>query len=212
MAEAVHRESPLARARLVRQGAAPRPGAGVTVRERAFLGHLNLRGRPGDPHFTHAVSTVLGIDLPLQPNTVHEAGDTTVLWLGPDEWLVLTADGHGDPLLQALRAAFGGARAGDTEATGLHAAVTDVGGGQTVLGLSGPAVRDLLAKGCPLDLHPRSFDVGRCAQSHLAKAPLLLRQVDRAPSFELIVRRSFSDYVWAWLDDAAAEFGLELAP
>jgi sarcosine oxidase subunit gamma len=211
MAEASRRESPLARVRLARQGAAPRAAAGVVVRERVFLGHLNLRGKPDDAHFTRAVSAVLGGDLPLQPNTVREAGDTTVFWLGPDEWLILTADGRGDELVRALRAALAGAHAGDTEVAGAHVAVTDVSGGQTVLSLSGPAVRDLLAKGCPLDLHPRAFGIGRCAQSHLAKAPLLLRLADGTPTFELIIRRSFSDYVWAWLDDAAAEFGLELA-
>ena len=69
-------------------------------------------------------------------------------------------------------------------------------------------MRDLLAKGCPVDLHPSVFDVGQCAQSHLAKAPILLRQVDREPTFEIIVRRSFADYFWTWLEDAAAEYGL----
>ena len=69
-------------------------------------------------------------------------------------------------------------------------------------------MRELLAKGCPLDLHPRAFDVGQCAQSHLAKAPILIRQLDREPSFEIVVRRSFADYFWLWLEDAAAEYGL----
>lgn len=212
MAEALRRESPLARVRRARQGAPPCPQAGVIVRERAYLGHLNLRGNPDDARFTSAVSAALGCSLPLQANTVREAGDATVFWLGPDEWLILAAGERSDEQAHALRKAFTDGHAGSARATGMHAALTDVSGGQTVLHLSGLAARDLLAKGCPLDLHPRVFDVGQCAQSHLAKAPLLLRLVDRTPCFELIVRRSFADYVWAWLDAAAAEFGLELAP
>ena len=40
----------------------------------------------------------------------------------------------------------------------------------------------------------------------LAKAPILIRQVDATPSFEIIVRRSFADYLWLWLEDAASEY------
>jgi sarcosine oxidase subunit gamma len=54
------------------------------------------------------------------------------------------------------------------------------------------------------------FGVDRCAQSHLAKAPILIRQVDESPSFEIVVRRSFADYLWVWLEDAASEYQLAI--
>ena len=95
--------------------------------------------------------------------------------------------------------------------SGLRVAITDVSGGQTAVVLRGGFVRELVAKGCPLDLHPRVFGIGQCAQSHLAKAPILIRQVDGQPSFEIIVRRSYADYFWLWLEDAAAEFGLAVS-
>lgn len=212
MGEQARRESPLARFDLARRASLPRGGAGVIARERAFLGHLNLRGDPSDAKFVAAVAAVLGVGLPVIANTVHEADAATVFWLGPDEWLVVTSGEGRAETERRLQAALGE----------LHAAVTDVSGGQTALALRGPAVRDVLAKGCPLDLHPRAFGPGRCAQSHLAKAPVLLRMVDgrtasdagagsaKASVFELVVRRSFAGHVWTWLEDAAVEHGLEV--
>jgi sarcosine oxidase, subunit gamma len=69
----------------------------------------------------------------------------------------------------------------------------------------------VLAKGCPIDLHPRAFSIGQCAQSRLAKAPILIGQIENQPFFELIFRRSFADYLWTWLETAAAEYGLTVA-
>jgi len=201
---AILRESPLSRFELPRRAAGAPGAAGVIARERAFLGHLNLRGDADDPRFAAAVGSALGVALPVAPNTVAEAPDAglVVCWLGPDEWLVVCAGERGASIEGALRAALVGARS----------AVTDLSGGQTVIALRGAAVREVLAKGCPLDLHPRAFDAGRCAQSLLAKAPILIRQVDREPSFEVVVRRSFAGYLWTWLDDAAAEYGFAVMP
>ena len=89
----------------------------------------------------------------------------------------------------------------------MHVSVNDVTGGQTVITLSGPNAREVLSKGCPLDLHPLVFRPGDCAQTLLAKANVTLRCIDDTPSYELIVRRSFADYTALWLQDAALEYG-----
>ena len=123
-------------------------------------------------------------------------------WLGPDEWLIVTPDDRRD----SHRAPV--ARRRSRSCT---VAITDVSGGQTALHLHGRHVRDVLAKGCPIDFHPRVFGIGQCAQSHLGKAPVLIGQIEEQPYFELIVRRSFADYLWTWLESAAEEYGLEVA-
>jgi sarcosine oxidase subunit gamma len=71
--------------------------------------------------------------------------------------------------------------------------------------LRGPAARAVLQKGCPLDLHPRAFGVGRAASTTLARVPLLLWQSGPA-SYRLLPRSSFADYVARWLLDAMQEF------
>jgi sarcosine oxidase, subunit gamma len=194
MSEALRRESPLVgqlSAGLPVRHAVP----GIEMQELAFLGHVNLRCDAGDASLAAAFEGVLGCALPRTPNTFNPArGAGKVLWLGPDEYLVMTPDGQEAALAQALRQAAGEA----------CAAVVELGCGQTVIELAGQRAREVLAKGCPLDLHPRAFGPGRCAQSRLARSLVTIAQTDATPRFELIVRRSFADYLWQWLVDASA--------
>jgi sarcosine oxidase subunit gamma len=62
-------------------------------------------------------------------------------------------------------------------------------------------VRDLLAAGCSLDLHPRAFAPDRCAQTLLARAQVILEQRGE-DAFRLHVRGSFAVYLASWLIDA----------
>src|SRR5437660_509792 len=89
MSEHLYRVSPLSnfRSSTVLSG---RTKAGVVLSERAFFGHLNLRGNPNDPAFLAGVQRCLGIRLPLKTNTVSVNSAVTALWLGPDEWLLIT--------------------------------------------------------------------------------------------------------------------------
>jgi sarcosine oxidase subunit gamma len=202
MSESIRKESPLVRFDLpAKAKAGGASNAAVTASERAFLGHINIRGNPDNEALLEAVKAVLGTALPLEPNTVAEAGDVTIYWLGPDEWLAVMPGEREHEIAEALRKAL----------DQFFAAVTVVSGGQTVIVLEGPGVRQVLARGSTLDLHPRVFAPGQCAQSIFGKAPFLIRQVTGAPRFELIVRRSFSDYVWLYLNDAARDDGLVVA-
>ena len=201
MPDSILRESPLARFRLGARATHASGRAGVIAREHAFLGHLNLRGNARQPRFVGAVSDVLGDGLPIGANTVTDVQGITMYWLGPDEWLIVTPGERRAGIEGELRKVL----------AGLRVAVTDVSGGQTVLQLHGAHVRDVLAKGCSIDLHPRAFSIGQCAQSHLGKALILIGQIENQPYFELIFRRSFADYLWTWLEGAAAEYGLEVA-
>ena len=191
------RQSPLSRFFGTVGAGSRADGAAVIISERPFLGHLNLRGDPADLGFTSAAAAVLGFALPMEPNTVAAKGALLALWLGPDEWLVMTPPTTQTRLFDSLEAAF----------HGMHVAVTDVTGGQTVITLSGPRARDVLSKGCPLDLHPAVFKPADCALTLVAKANVTIRCVDDSPSFELIVRRSFAEYTALWLHDAALEYG-----
>ena len=198
MSDTVRAESPLAQFLAGVRTTDHPDGAGVRLRERPFLGHLDIRGDPADRDFLKRVAAVLGVDLPLEPNTVAESEDVTAMWLGPDEWLLLTPPGLETALAEALAAAL----------VEKFASVVDLSGGQTVVNVSGDHARDVLAKGCTLDLHPRAFGPGRCAQTLVSKAGVTIRQLDESPSFDLIVRRSFAGYLAQWLEDAAQEYGL----
>ena len=174
------------------------PGdAGVVMCARRFVGKVNLRGRP-TKRFREAAGGALGFAPPVKPNTSAGAGGVRALWLGPDEWLIVTRPGREGEVIEGLRARLGGQ----------HAAVTDVSEGRAVIGLAGPRAREVLMKGCPLDLHSRAFKAGDCAQSRLARALVIVHQTSDAPAYDVYVERSFADYLWRWLEDAAKEYGL----
>jgi sarcosine oxidase subunit gamma len=181
--------------------AAIRP-RGVRLGERR-LGKIELRGDPGDRSFMAAVGRTVDLLLPSEPNTTAGRGDLTALWLGPDAWLLACPPDKVAAQVGALRKAL----------ADVHAAITDVSDGRVALRLAGPNARDVLAKGCPLDLHPRALAPDCCAQSLLAKASVLIHLLDdaqRGPTFDLYVGRSFAHYLWAWLDDAGREYGVQI--
>lgn len=160
-------------------------------------GFVNLRGDSSDAGFRDAVEGLLGQDLPAEANTFTE-GRHRVYWLGPDEWLIRCAHEDATALCSSLEQAV----------DGRHVAINDVSGGNVSILLTGEKARFLLARGCTLDLHPRVFPAGRCAQSGLAKAPVLLGLLDAEPVFEIVVRRSFSDYLLRWLRHAGRDCGI----
>ena len=149
----------------------------------------------GDTPF-EKVQQCLGIGLPLNPGWV-AANGVTVVWQAFDEWLLLTADGGQNALLERLRSAL----------DGRHAAITDVSDLRAGFEIRGPRSRDLLAKGCAIDLHPRVFTTGDCAQTALARVRVTLRQLDDTPAYQVLVERSYAQFLWDWLTDAALEFG-----
>lgn len=190
-------ESPLVGAMDLLSGGAANPEAPLRIRELPFLELNNIRGNASDRAFLEAVRDTLGAGLPLRPNTVSEGGGYVLWWLGPDEWLAQSAEPMPARLDRDLRTRFGA----------LFATTVDVSSGYTTLCLSGPRATDVLNKGCPLDLHPRVFGPGQCAQSHFFKTAIALRRLD-GDEWHLIVRRSFADYALRMLVDAAVEYGL----
>ena len=203
MAEGYRRRSALAHLGIEARAASPfEPGAGIVLGERRPRGLLVLRGDRADAKFRRAVSSALGLDPVAEPLTAARRRDVAMLWLGPDEWLVAVPERRVERIERELRRALDGQRA----------ALSDVSHSRAILSLSGPEARSLLAKGCPLDLHPRVFTPGRCAQSTLARCQMLIHQVSASPEFEIHVHRSFAQYAWTWLEDAGQEFGLRIAP
>ena len=117
---------------------------------------------------------------PVEPNTVAVVEGRTVLWLGPDEWLVL------------------GGREKDFPAA---AAAVDVSANRVVFELTGPAAAEVIATGCSVEVEP-----GRCAQTLLARAQAIVFRPD-PDRWWILVRPSFAPYVRAWLEDALTTTG-----
>jgi sarcosine oxidase subunit gamma len=175
-------------------------GAPLRLTEVPHTAKVGLRG---DGAVVTAAGTALGLDLPRSVGGTVSAGGRTAFWIGPDDWIVTGEPGSEAALVQRL----------DTSLAGLPHAVVDITERMTVIRLEGPPVRDVLSAGCPLDLHPRSFVPGMVLASHLAKASVLLHFASgdaSSPVVDLYVNRSFADYVWLYLENAAREVGYEI--
>ena len=157
-----------------------------------LLSQVNVRAA-GD--VAARVGRALGAALPVEPNTVATVGERSILWLGPDEWLVVDGPDLAAEIEARVRDAF------EPD----WGSVVDVSANRTVVELTGPHTRDLLARGCSLDLHPRTFGPGRCAQTLLAQTAVILWQTDDTPTFRILVRASFAAHLARWLADAAVE-------
>lgn len=171
---------------------------GLCIRKLPCSGKLLLRTRSDAEADCARIAGEIGLDLPREANTATDHGHS-VLWLGPAKWLIIGNSKGVSQLAQELRARLGGFT--------YHLA--DSSDARVGIEVSGPRALDLLAQVCALDLGAHSFGPGQCAQSQLARIPLLLHQVNREPVYHLYVDRSLAHYAWDWLTDAVTEFATE---
>ncbi|USG63001.1 hypothetical protein NBZ79_08420 [Sneathiella marina] len=165
------------------------------LRELPFQGQINLRGDPENKNFMTSTKSVLGLDLPLSPNTVSVGIGVKALWLSPDEWLVVAEDQKQNDLVWKLEKALAGE----------HTAINDVSANRTIFELAGNHVHQVLMKSSEFDFHPRVFSPGNCVQTLIAKSQAIVEQIE-PNTFHIYVRCSFGRYVGAWLADSCKEF------
>ena len=196
----LHFESPLA------HRAAPQDLA-IGMREIADRGTIDLRGLASDRKFMAAAKQALGIDLPKQPRTSASWGDVKLLWLSIDQWLILATRTKAVELLSALNKSL----------AGIHALAVDVSDMRAVIRLEGEGAREVLMKGCSLDLLSGEYGPGTVRRMHFAEIAALLQVIDD-DVFDVYVFRSYADYAWDYLLATAREpakirlFGKQAAP
>ncbi|NOT70962.1 MAG: hypothetical protein HOP09_06645 [Hyphomicrobium sp.] len=174
----------------------PVQSAALSIEVRDGLTIASIAAGKGKAADVRAVmQKAFGIDLPDRPLRV-EGGGISVIWHGPDQWLAIAPRGAGDRDLESELAAL---------LDGI-AAVTDQSDGRAVVRLSGSCVRDVLAKGVPVDLHASAFASNGVAITHASHIGIVLWQIDETPTFEIALFRSFADSFAHWLAHASVEF------
>ena len=157
----------------------------VDAVEEPFRTQLTVRLRDGH--------SLLGVDLP-GPCTFTSGNGIDILWMGPDEYLLL------GPALSRESADLEAALSRESAVL----AVVDVSCQRVTVQLTGEHAADVLAHGCSIDLDPSVSPPGTCVQTLFARTGIVL--MVREEGFTILVRQSFADYFKAWLADASLEY------
>lgn len=140
-----------------------------------------------------ALSEALGLDLPIKPKISATKGNRAILWLGPDEWLLIA------PATDDLEASL-------VQVTAFHSAV-DISHRNVGFLIAGKGAEATLAAGCPQDLSLVAFPVGTCTRTVFGKIEIVLWRTG-ADKFRLECWRSFADYALQLLTLAARDAAL----
>jgi len=161
--------------------------AGVALTPAAPANRISLRADPAD---AKALSKALGLDLPVMPKTsASNAQGRLAAWLGPDEWLII--DENGDPLADLAKV------------KALHSAV-DISHRNTAILVTGKGARATLESGCPQNLGDTVFPVGSATRTVMGKIEVVIIRTGET-EFRLECWRSFSDYAFGMLSEAAGD-------
>lgn len=166
---------------------------GIMIQELPYVNKINLRIDTNDNNYITACGKILNAILPSRPNTYSKNENLKIIWLGPDEWLII--DIH-DDLFIKLRNEIG-----DSEAS-----VTDISENRTIIRISGEKIFTLLAKFLFLDLQKNLPDASSCAQTLFSKTPILIvrnHNDSQIPEVDIILNRSYANYIYNLIVDGS---------
>jgi len=158
---------------------------------------LFVRGKKRE--FISAIGKSLNILLPTESNTSTQSDKLTAVWLSPDEWMIYsnepidenTNDYETEKLL-------------NNNISKLNlGAVTDVTDQFVMINLRGNKVYELFQTGSPFNFNDFQNKKGAVTQTILTKIDIIIHNQDKN-AVNLFVRRSFSQHLFSWMNDAAS--------
>ena len=171
--------------------------SGLTVKEIFPIMKLNLRGKSRE--FLTTIGKNINMILPIEANTSSTSDNYTSMWLSPDEWMIFsnnTVDKENNNY-EIEKLLFN-----KVSKTNLGA-VTDVSDQFVMLNLKGEKIFDLLSAGCPFNFNNFKTKKGAVAQTLLLQIDVIIH-LKEINTVNLFVRRSFSEHLMSWIDDAAS--------
>ena len=168
----------------------------LLIEEKTPILKLNLRGKIDNKDFNSSIEKTLGIILPAEVGSIVLKGDLSVITTGPNEWLIISnnIENNDNQLENILFEAVSQNNLG---------AVTNITDQFTIFSLVGSNSLEVLSKSSPFnfDTLPNNFS----AQTLLNNIDITVIKKDNE-NIDLLVRRSFSSHLWAWLNDSARFF------
>ena len=171
--------------------------SGLTIKEISPIMKLNLRGKSRD--FLTTIGKNVNMILPIEANTSSSSDKYTSVWLSPDEWMLFSNDkvSKDNNKYEIEELLFN-----KISKTSLGA-ITDVSDQFVLINLNGDKVFDLLSTGCPFNFNNFKVKKGAVTQTLLAQIDVIILNKE-INNIDLFVRRSFSEHLVSWINDAAA--------
>jgi heterotetrameric sarcosine oxidase gamma subunit len=133
------------------------------------------------------------LEISLQNLKVISNKNTRILWSSPNTWLVVSKS---EDIIEIINEKF------DDK----DFAITDISHSRAVMQIKGPLAREVLKKGCPINLN--ELEKNNCAGSVFHGINLVIDCVDRDfQTFNLLTLRSFGESLYHHVTDASLEFG-----
>ena len=169
----------------------------LTVSEIYPIMKLNLRGKSRD--FLSTIGKNINMILPVKANTSSSSDKYTSMWLSPDEWMIVSNDtinkeNNNYEIEELLFNKISKTSLG---------AITDVSDQFVLINLKGEKIFDLLSTGCPFNFNEFKTKKGAVSQTLLAQIDVIILNKEINNVF-LFVRRSFSEHLVSWINDAAS--------
>lgn len=168
-------------------------GLGAKIEALPPRGMVTVRGDFADAAFAAGVKASVGLGVPETRRADVDSGHG-VLWMSPDELLLWMPYAEAEAAVQSF----------DEATEGTHALAVNVSDARVVFRVSGAKARQILSKGAPVDLTPMAFGIGDYRRTRIGLVAAAFVMTDDAPdTFEIVCFRSYAEYVWHWLHDAA---------
>jgi len=171
--------------------------SGLSIKEISPVIKLNLRGKNRD--FLSTIGKNINMILPVEANTSSSSDKYTSMWLSPDEWMIFSnntidKENNNYEIEELLFNKISKTNLG---------AVTDVSDQFVLINLNGEKIFDLLSTGCPFNFNEFKAKKGAVTQTLLLQVDVIIH-LKEINTVNLFVKRSFSEHLMSWIDDAAS--------
>ena len=134
-----------------------------------------------------------GLGFPIENSKVESNKETRILWSAPRTWFVISKK---ENIINNIK----------EKCTDENFAITDISHSRAVIQIKGLQAREILKKGCPLNIN--EFKTNNCAGTVFHGISIVVDLIDNNPdTFNLLTLRSFGESFYHHITDAALESG-----
>ena len=171
--------------------------SGLSIEEIGPVMKLNLRGK--NREFLSTIGKNINMILPVEANTSSTSDNYTSMWLSPDEWMIVSnntinKENNNYQLEELLFHKISKTNLG---------AVINITDQFVMFNLSGEKVFDLFSRGSSFNFNNFKEKKGAVTQTILAHIDVIIHHKE-INTVNLFVRRSFSEHLLSWINDAAS--------